>query len=78
MIEENMDIVEYSKEYDEQIKDLLVQLQEYLVKIDDLDIEILYKDYDENIRNKKVMPIIESKKSNYLQKRSILSKILCL
>lgn len=53
MIEENMEIVEYSKEYDEQIKDLLVQLQEYLVKIDDLDIEILYKDYNENIRNKK-------------------------
>lgn len=42
-----MEIIEYNKEYDEQIKDLLVQLQEYLVEIDDWNTQILYKDYKE-------------------------------
>lgn len=42
-----MEIIEYNKEYDEQIKDLLVQLQEYLVKIDDWNTQILYEDYKE-------------------------------
>ena len=42
-----MKIIEYNKEYDEQIKDLLVELQEYLVKIDDWSTQILYEDYKE-------------------------------
>lgn len=42
-----MEIIEYNKEYDEQIKDLLVQLQEYLVKIDNWNTQVLYKDYKE-------------------------------
>lgn len=42
-----MEIIEYSKVYDEQIKDLLVQLQEYLVKIDNWNTQVLYEDYKE-------------------------------
>lgn len=40
-------IVEYNKIYDEQIKDLLVELQNYLIDIDDWQTQILIPEYRE-------------------------------
>ena len=42
-----MEILEYSQKYDEQIKNLLVELQEYLVEIDDWNTQILCEQYRE-------------------------------
>ena len=42
-----MEIVEYDNRYDEQIKDLLVELQEYLVDIDNWNTQILLDNYRE-------------------------------
>ena len=42
-----MEIIEYSKKYNEQIKNLLVDLQEYLIKIDDWNTQVLYEQYSE-------------------------------
>lgn len=40
-------IVEYDKKYDEQIKDLLVELQSYLIDIDDWHTQIMLPEYRE-------------------------------
>lgn len=42
-----MEIIAYTPRYDEQVKDLLVQLQEYVVSIDKDDLSILSSDYRE-------------------------------
>lgn len=42
-----MEIIEYSKKYNEQIKNLLVDLQGYLVEIDDWNTQVLYEQYRE-------------------------------
>lgn len=42
-------IVEYDSKYDEQIKDLLVELQNYLVDIDNWHTQILKPEYRENM-----------------------------
>ena len=44
-----MNIIEYSKKYDEEIKNLLVELQKYLVEIDDWNTQILCEQYREDI-----------------------------
>ena len=40
-------IIEYDKQYDEDVKDLLVELQEYIVSIDKEKYNIITKDYRE-------------------------------
>lgn len=40
-----MEIKKYSKKYEEQIKDLLVELQEYVVQIDKYDLNIISSEY---------------------------------
>ena len=42
-----MNIIEYTEIYDEQVKDLLVQLQEYIVSIDKDNLSLLTPDYRE-------------------------------
>ena len=42
-----MKIIEYSSEYNEQIKDLLVELQNYLIDIDDWHTQVMLPDYRE-------------------------------
>lgn len=46
-----MNIIEYDKKYDEQIKDLLVELQEHLIEIDDWNTQLMKKDYREENYN---------------------------
>ena len=42
-------IIEYDSKYDEQIKDLLVELQNYLIDIDDWHTQVMLPEYRENI-----------------------------
>ena len=41
-------IIEYNSQYDEQIKDLLVDLQNYLIDIDDWHTQVMLPEYREN------------------------------
>ena len=43
-----MKIIEYDSIYDEQIKDLLIELQNYLIDIDDWHTQILSDNYRED------------------------------
>ena len=43
-----MNIVEYDPKYDEQIKDLLVELQNYLIDIDNWHTQVMLPEYIEN------------------------------
>ena len=43
-----MKIIEYNSIYDEQIKDLLIELQNYLIDIDDWHTQILSDNYRED------------------------------
>ena len=42
-----MQIIEYNSKYDEQIKDLLVELQNYLIDIDDWHTQVMLPEYRE-------------------------------
>ena len=42
-----MKIIEYNSKYDEQIKDLLVELQNYLIDIDDWHTQVMLSEYRE-------------------------------
>ena len=44
-----MKIIEYDSIYDEQIKNLLVELQNYLIDIDDWHTQVMIPEYRENI-----------------------------
>lgn len=46
-----MEIIEYNAKYDEQIKTLLVELQNYLVDIDNWHTQIMHPNYKENYFN---------------------------
>ena len=43
-----MEIIEYSSKYDEQIKDLLVELQNYLIDIDNWHTQVMHPNYKED------------------------------
>lgn len=40
-----MKIIEYTEKYMEEVKDLLVELQEYIIGLDDLGMQVMAKDY---------------------------------
>ena len=44
-----MQIIDYDVKYDEQIKELLVELQNYLIDIDDWHTQVMIPEYKENI-----------------------------
>ena len=44
-----MQVIDYDSKYDEQIKDLLVELQNYLIDIDDWHTQVMVPEYRENI-----------------------------
>ncbi len=46
-----MQIIEYNSTYDEQIKDLLIELQNYLIDIDDWHTQIMKPEYRNNYFN---------------------------
>ena len=44
-----MEIIDYDNKYDEQIKDLIVELQNYLIDIDDWHTQVLLPNYREDM-----------------------------
>ena len=50
-----MEIIEFKKEYTEQVKDLLVELQNYIVQIDDWHLNIITPKYREMYFKKTIM-----------------------
>ena len=44
-----MEIIEYQNKYLEDVRDLLVELEEYIVEIDDDHLDMLHKDYREKM-----------------------------
>ena len=73
-----MNIIEYEKNYDEQIKDLLVELQEYLVEIDDWNTQILHKNYREQYFEMDMKKVREQEGKIYLAEENEKIKGLIL
>ncbi len=73
-----MEIIEYKQKYDEQIKDLLVELQEYLVEIDDWNTQILCEKYRKESFNIDIRKVNEQEGKIYLavEKEKIIGLII--
>ena len=63
-----MKIIDYSNQYDEDIKDLLVELQEYIVEIDKEKYNILTDEYREKYFNKTMNKVNKNEGKIYLAK----------
>lgn len=61
-------IIEYDEKYKEEVKDLLVELQEYIVSIDKEKYNIITKEYRGNYFNKTMDEIYEYEGKMYLYK----------
>lgn len=61
-----MEIIEYKSEYDEQIKDLLVELQEYLVEIDYWHFLVLKPEYREKMFKMDLEEIMNAEGKTFL------------
>lgn len=65
-----MKVIEYDKKYDEQIKDLLVELQEHLIKIDNWNTQVMSKDYREDSYNIDIQKVKEQSGKIYLAEQN--------
>lgn len=63
-------IIEYDKKYDEQIKDLLVELQEHIVNIDKEKYNIITPEYREEYFKKTIEEVNKYKGKIYLYKEN--------
>ena len=61
-------IIEYEKKYDEQVKDLLVELQEYIVSIDKERYNIITPTYREEYFKKTIDEVSKYEGKIYLYK----------
>ncbi len=61
-------IIEYDEKYKEEVKDLLVELQEYIVSIDKEKYNIITKEYRDNYFNKTMDEIYKYEGKMYLYK----------
>lgn len=61
-------IIEYNEKYKEEVKDLLVELQEYIVSIDKEKYNIITKEYRDNYFNKTMDEIYKYEGKMYLYK----------
>ena len=61
-------IIEYNENYKEEVKDLLVELQEYIVSIDKEKYNIITKEYRDNYFNKTIEDIDKYEGKMYLYK----------
>ena len=61
-------IIEYDEKYKEEVKDLLVELQEYIISIDKEKYNIITKEYRDNYFNKTMDEIYEYEGKMYLYK----------
>ena len=65
-----MDIIDYSVQYDDDIKDLLVELQEHIAGIDREKYNILTDEYRDKYFNKTINEVNESEGKIYLAKEN--------
>lgn len=77
---DNVEIIEYSNQYDEQIKDLLVELQEYIRDIDREGYNIITSDYREKYFEKTMNEVRENEGKIFLalEENNILGLIVGL
>lgn len=61
-------IIEYAEKYKEEVKDLLVELQEYIISIDKEKYNIITKEYRDNYFNKTMDEIYKYEGKMYLYK----------
>lgn len=61
-----MQIIEYEKKYEEDAKDLLVELEEYLVSIDQDELDQVGKDYREKMLEKDLQELEENQGKCFL------------
>lgn len=61
-------IIEYNEKYKEEVKDLLVELQEYIISIDKEKYNIITKEYRDNYFNKTMDEIYKYEGKMYLYK----------
>ena len=61
-------IIEYDEKYKEEVKDLLVELQEYIISIDKEKYNIITKEYRDNYFNKTMDEIYKYEGKMYLYK----------
>ena len=65
-----MDIIDYSSRYDEDIKDLLVELQEHIAEMDREKYNVLTADYREKYFNKTMKEINKNEGKMFLAKET--------
>ena len=61
-----MEIIEYEKKYLEDVRDLLVELEEYIVSIDEDELDIVGKDYREKMALVDLKEVEENNGKTYL------------
>ena len=61
-------IIEYAEKYKEEVKDLLVELQEYIISIDKEKYNTITKEYRDNYFNKTMDEIYKYEGKMYLYK----------
>ena len=61
-----MKIIEYEEKYNEQIKDLLVELEEYIISIDKDNLDIISKDYRDKMLEYDLKELKENNGKCYL------------
>ena len=61
-------IIEYNEKYKEEVKDLLIELQEYIVSIDQEKYNIITKEYRDKYFNKTIEDINKYEGKMYLYK----------
>lgn len=61
-----MNIIEYTKKYEEVVKDLLVELQEYIAEIDDWHLNIMTPEYRETYFKKNIKPYLSKENKIFL------------
>lgn len=63
-----MEIIEFNKQYENQVKDLLVELQEYIVSIDKFALNILTKEYRNKYYKKTINEVYNNNGKIFLAK----------
>ena len=65
-----MEIIEYSKEYEEDFKNLLKELQEYIISLDPYHFNVIDEDYKDKIYEKEINDVNNNNGKIYLAKES--------
>ena len=74
-----MTIVEYNNSFDEQLKDLLVELQEHIVSIDKFNLNIISKNYREEYFRKTINEVTDNQGTIFvaIENKTAIGMIAC-